>query len=111
MLEATQELTIIRLPECISAAAVPQLTHQFEQQITSNVGVIFDLSRTQEIQQEAAPVLLQGLKIAKQRSAHLSLMGVHPQVADVLQATGVLQHFRKLAPVLSSAQWPASMSA
>ncbi|MGI0491288.1 STAS domain-containing protein [Alkalinema pantanalense CENA528] len=96
MLDATQELTIIRMPRHLDAAGAEQLADQFNQKIQPYSGVILDLSQTHIVELDAAQVLIQGLTIAKQRSAKLSLMGVQSHIAAILSATGVLQHFRKL---------------
>lgn len=96
MLDATQELTIIRMPAHIDSTGVKQLADQFHQKIQPHSGVILDLSQTHVVELDAAHILIQGLAIAKQRSAKLSLMGVQSHIAAILTATGLLQHFRKL---------------
>jgi anti-anti-sigma regulatory factor len=91
----TQELIIVRMPPQIDGANAATIEQDLEAQIQRGEGIVLDLSLTASITPEAALLFQRARALAKQREALLTLMGVNANVALVLQATGVLQHFRR----------------
>jgi anti-anti-sigma regulatory factor len=91
----TQELIIVRMPPQIDGTNAATIEQDLEAQIQRGEGIVLDLSLTASITPEAALLFQRARALAKQREALLTLMGVSANVALVLQATGVLQHFRR----------------
>jgi anti-anti-sigma regulatory factor len=91
----TQELIIVRMPAQIDGTNAAAIELDLEAQIQRGEGIVLDLSLTVSLTPEAALLFQRARALAKQREALLTLMGVNANVALVLQATGVLQHFRR----------------
>ena len=96
MLDATCELIIIRIPQRLDRATAPHLAQDLDAQIPEGNGIVLDFSQTQVLEPDAAYVVKQGLKLAKQYGVQMSLRAVQSSVRQALEAAGVLQHFRQV---------------
>jgi len=95
MLKSTEAFVTIFAPKRLDALTSPHLAQDLEFKIQDGRTIVIDLSKTQSIDPQSAEVVLQGLLLAKRRSARFSLRGVNSQVRMVLEMAGVLQHFRQ----------------
>ncbi len=91
----TAAVVTVKIPKRVDYAIAPHLVADLDRKICQGSSVVLDFSQTRSIDRELTNIFVKAAIAAKQCNARLSLQGVKPDVAVILELGGVLDYFRR----------------